>query len=286
MRHPAEHFITYLIVRHPDWDDAAVERHIRNWGILPPCDWDKNYWSFLRSDMPKPPIDFDPLNLTHRPSVSYLRRLGIYEMFKNTPEMQEAWDILANADQRLVVEQVILSRLDYRTAAYKLNKKMGWFLSAEGIDTFRHYFWNTKLLSFDDWGKFLWSRASLYERHMALLQSTDPRLVLFHMRVEQSIESKTMIQRSQEIAYFNLEEVNLKPGTQPDKIKAISVLTKAVVECHEALSTSDMALKDVLRQFERFRMDHPQQVPPDIRHLAPGGNYTGGGASEKDKLPN
>jgi hypothetical protein len=285
VRHPAEKYLTYLVVRHPDWTDAAIEKHLLQWGFLRPCDWDKDFWVTLRTSIPPAPADFDPLDLAHRPSTQYLRQLGIYEIFRNTPEMQQAWDILANPDQRLVAEQVLLARLDLKMAAQRINKKMGWFLSEDGLNTYRHYFWNPKLLTFDDWGKFLHGRANLYERHMALLQGNSA-LALFHMRLEQAVESKTMIQRSQEIAYFTLEEVNLKPGTQPDKVKAISVLTKAVVECHEALSTSDMALKDVLKQFERFRMEHPQQIPPDIRQLAPLGNFTGGGAAEKDDKKN
>ena len=283
MRHPAENYIKFLLVRHPDWDDAGILKHLQDWGILPPPSFDDGkYLPFLRADLPKPPDDFDPLDLLHRPSSQYLRRLGIYECFRNTAEMQEAWNIMGSPDQRLVVEQMILSRLDLKMAAQRINKKMCWFLSEDGIRTFQHYFWNVKLLTFDDWGRFLYGRAALYERYMSLLQA-EPRVSLFHMRIEQQIESKVMIQRSQEIAYFTLEDVNLKPGTGPDKVKAIAVLAKAVVECHEALSTSDMALKDVLKQFERFRMEHPQQMPPDIRTLAPLGNYSGGGLAEKEK---
>ena len=282
MRHPSEYYIKYLIVRHPDWNDAAILKNLADWGILPPPSWDENYLTFLRADMPKMPDDFDPLDITHRPSMTFLRQVGVYEMFRNTPEAQEAWDILSNPEQRLTVEQIILSRLDFKMAAQRINKKTGWFLSEDGLDAYRHYFWNTKLLTFDDWGRYLYGRAALYERWMALL-SGDPRISFHHLRLDQSVESKMMIQRSQEIAYFTLEEVNLKPGTGPDKVKAIAVLAKAVVECHEALSTSDMALKDVLKQFERFRIDHPQQMPPDIRALAPFGNFSGGGAAEKDK---
>lgn len=290
MRHPAEKFITYLIVRNPTWDDAAIEKHLTDWGILKPPEWDKHYFPFLRQSIPQPPQNFDPLDLTNRPSTQYLRLLGIYEMFRNTPEMQAAWAVMGDPEQRLVVEQVILGRLELKMACQRINKKMGWFLSEDALALYRHYFWNTKLLTFDDWGKYLHGRASLYERFMALLQANDPRLALFHLRIEQNIESKVMIQRSQEIAYHTLEEVSLKPGTAPDKVKAIAVLNKAVVECHEALSTSDMALKDVLKQFERFRMEHPQAAPPDIHRLAPLGNFSGGGGVEKDKasgkLPN
>jgi hypothetical protein len=280
MRHPAEFYVKYLCLRYPTWTEAEVQKQLQNWGFL---SFDDHYLAFLKQDLPTPPPGFDPLNLTHRPSQMYLRRVGVWEMFRSTPEMQEAWDILSRPEQRLIAEQIILSRLDPKVAAQKVNKKNSWFLTAEGLTTFRHYFWNPKLLTFDEWGRFLYGRSAMYERHMALLQG-DPRIALYHLRIEQAIESKSMIQRAQEISYYTLEEVNQKPGTQADKVKAIAILTKAVVECHEALSTSDMALKDVLKQFERFRMEHPHQAPPDIRAL---GNFSGGGQKEReDKLPN
>ena len=283
MNHPAQFYIKYLIIKNPSWTDADVQKRIQDWGFLPPPSWDDKYFVFLRNSIPAPPPGFDPLNLTDRSSVIHLRNLGIYEIFRNSPEMQEAWDILANPDQRLVVEQIILSRLDLKQAALRINKRTGWFLSEEGIKLFRHYFWNSKLLTFDEWGKFLYNRSMMYERHMALLHG-DPRVALHHLRIDQGLESKMMIQRSQEIAYFTLEEVNLIPGTRPDKVKAIGVLSKAIVECHEALSTSDMALKDVLKQFERFRVEHPAFSPPDIHKIAPIGNYSGGGKAEKKDM--
>ena len=279
MKHPAEYFIKYLIIRHPDWEDAQIMKHVQDWGFLSP---DDKYLPFLRQALPPVPQDFDPIDITHRPSQAYLRQLGILELFRNPPSMQEAWDILARPEQRFVVEQVILSGLDLKVTAQRVNKRHGWFLSEEGLRTFRHFFWNTKLLTFDEWGRFLFGRSAMYERQMALLQG-DQRVALHHLRIDQGIESKIMIQRAQEIAYFTMEEVDLKPGTAPDKVKAISVLAKAVVECHEALSTSDMALKDVLKQFERFRMEHPHPSPQDIRALAPLGNFSGGGQMEKEK---
>ena len=279
MKHPAEYFIKYLIIRHPDWEDAQIMKHVQDWGFLTP---DDKYLPFLRQTLPAVPEDFDPIDLMHRPSQIYLRKLGILELFRNTPAVQEAWDVLSRPEQRLVVEQVILSGLDLKVTAQRVNKRHGWFLTEEGLTAFRHFFWNTKLLTFDEWGRFLFGRSALYERHMALLQG-DQRVALHHLRIDQGIESKIMIQRAQEIAYFTMEEVDLKPGTAPDKVKAISVLAKAVVECHEALSTSDMALKDVLKQFERFRVEHPHPSPQDIRQLAPLGNFSGGGQQEKEK---
>lgn len=282
-RHPAQNYIKALIIQNPQWDDAAVLKRLTDWGILSP---DEKYLPMLRSDIPQPPAGFDPLNFTHRPSMRYLREQGVYEFFRSSADMEEAWNILASPDQRLVAEQLILARMVEKQILQRVNQLRNWHLTEEGVKTYAHYFWNVQLLTFDEWGRVLYGRSNMYERFMALLQG-NKSLTLFYMRIEQSIESKDMIKRAQEISYFTLEEVNQKPGTGADKVKAIAVLSKSVVECHEALSTSDMALKDVLKQFERFRVDHPSFTPPDIRMLAPAGNYSGGGAAEKDKkLPN
>lgn len=278
MRHPAEFYIKHLIVKlgYPV-DNAPILHAIEQAGFLSP---DPNYLGFLRQELEPVPLMFDPANKLHRPSMQYLRQQGIYELFWPTSAVTDAFDILTDPEKRIVVEQVLLARLDLKHSAQRLNKKHGWFLTEESLGAFRQFFWNVKLLTFDEWGRFLFGRSAMYERYMGLL-TADPRLALFHLRLEQQVESKNMLQRAQEIAYFTLEEVALKPGTGPDKVKAVGVLTKSIVDCHEALSTSDMALRDVLKQFERFRMEHPLVPPPDIKQLAPKGNFSGSGADIK-----
>ncbi len=279
-KHPAEHFLRYLLARDATITDAEMMKKLSDWAFLQPS---STYWGFMRQRVnAELPTDFNPANRLHGPSMKFLRKMEIYDLFFPKESMQEAWAILADPQKRMLVEQALMARIDPRIIASKLNKKFSWFLTEDGVDRFRHFFWNVKLLSFDEWGRFLYSRTAMYDRHMALLQGP-PSLAFFHLRLEQAIESKKMIQRVQEIAYHNLEEVNTHVGTPPDKIKAIGILGKVVKECHDALSTSDMALKDILSNFERFRMEHPQQNPPSIHELAPGGNFSGSGAeTEKE----
>lgn len=273
MRQPYEFFVKYLLIRDPGVSDAQILRTLEQWSLLSP---DPNYLGFIRSELPPPPVGFDPANRIHRSSMAYLRDQRVYELFYPTSATEEAWDILSDPDKRLIVEQILLARLDLKIAAQKVNRKNGWFLTVQGLEIYRHFFWNVRLLTFDEWGRFLYGRSALYERYMGLLQA--PReLAFFHLRLEQTLESKQMIRRAQEIAYFTLEEVAQKPGAGPDKVKAINMLTKSITECHEAQSTSDMALKEVLKQFERFRLEHPQESPRSVRDLAPAGNYTGSG---------
>ena len=208
--------------------------------------------------------------------MQYLRDQQVYEMFFPTPGLVEAQGYLTDPAKRMQVEQIIMSRLEVRAVATKVNKKNNWFLTEDGISTYRHFFWNLKLLTFDQWGRYLYERSSLYDRYMALLQS-DTKLALFHLRIDQTLESKRMIQRAQEIAYFTLEEVNQVPGVRADKVKAIGILGKTITDCHNALSTSDMALSGVLKEFERFRMVNPLSSPAPMQQLSPGGNFSGSG---------
>lgn len=280
-KHPAEYFIRYMLVRDiATITNAEMMKKLSDWAFLQPTD---TYWGFLRQRVgDELPQVFDPLNRLHQDSMKFLRKMEIYDLFFPTEATQEAWAILADPQKRSLIEQALMARIDPKVIAQKLNKKFSWFLTEDGIERFSHYFWNVKLLTFDEWGRFLYERTALYDRHLALLQGP-PSLAFFHLRLEQTVESKRMIQRVQEIAYHNLEEVNTRAGVSPDKVKAIGILGKVVKECHDALSTSDMALKDILSNFERWRMEHPQSNPPSIHELAPGGNFSGSGAGEPDK---
>lgn len=276
MKHPALHFIKYMMIK-DDIKPADVMKRLEDWGFLTP---EPSFLEFVKVEVQETPNGFDPANRVHRTSVAFLRKHGVFEFFHPTDSSREAWKILSEPKMRLTVEQALLARLDRKAIASKLNKKHGWHLTSDGLNSFHDMFWNVDLLTWDEWGRFLYGRSGMYERYLALLQAP-PELAMFQLQIQQNIESKNMIQRAQEIAYFTLEEVNLKPGTAPDKVKAIGVLGKTIVDCHEALSTSDMALKDILKNFERFRMEHPQIPPPDIKQLAPGGNFTGSGNEMK-----
>jgi hypothetical protein len=283
VRHPAEFFCKALLIRDPAMDDAHVLLQLTRSGFLAP---EETYLGFLRQEIPPPPQGFAPLDRMHRPSMQYLRDQQVYEFFHPTPELNEAWSYLTDTTKRMMVEQALLARFELKVAAQKLNKLHAWHLTEGGLEAYRHYFWNVKLLTFDEWGRYLYDRSSLYDRYMALLQA-DQHLSFYLMNFEQIIESKKMIQRTQEIAYFTLEEVRNVPGVRNDKIKAIGILSKAINDCHASLSTSDMALTGVLKEFERLHMEHPELPAKSILQIAPAGNFTGSGVDQvpdKDKV--
>lgn len=280
MKHPAEFFIKALIIqsRGPlspnEITDAEILRNLDTHGFLAA---DLNYLGLLRSSIPTHPANFDPNDRLNRPSVKYLRDNGVYEFFHQSPEMEEARSILTNFRIRQVCEQILLAWCANKTIIQKVNRRYDSHLTEDGIKLFSHYFWNVGIMDLDSWGRYLYDRSAMYPDYIALLRAT-PEMLLFKLRIEQQLESKKMVKRAQDISYFNLEQVNLIPGTDSAKVKAIGVLTKAVIDCDTALSASDAQLGSVLKEFEKFRTDHPHLPAPDIKQLATENNFSGSGS--------
>lgn len=301
MKHPAEQFIKYLMIKNmahmqqlgtalqegvtviPTGSNDSIMKSLDDWGFLPP---QPNYLSLLRNSLPDPPPNFNPADRLNRPSIQYLREQKVYDIFFPSAATEEAWTILQHPRQRQIVEQVLMARCCNKAILQRINKKHNLMLTEEGVQTFGHYFWNVDLLTFDEWGRYLYDRSAMYADYMALLRAP-PNLLFFKLQIEQQLESKDMIKQAQIIAFNNLQQVNLIPGTDSAKVKAIGVLIKSVVECDSALSASDAALSGVLKKFESFRMEHPQVPAPDIKQLAPDNTFSGSGVrvdKEKDKV--
>ena len=301
MKHPAEQFIKYLMIRGMAQAqqlntvleeggaaviqptnaaaDAQIMKSLDDWGFLPP---EPPYLGLLRNSLPPVPANFNPADRLNRPSIQYIRDQKVYDLFFSSAAMEEAWSIIQNPRHRQIVEQILMARCCNRAILQKINKKHNLMLTEDGVRTFGHYFWNVDLLTFDQWGRYLYDRSAMYADYMALLRAP-PNLLFFKLQVEQQLESKDMIKQAQIIAFNNLQQVNLIPGTDSAKVKAIGVLIKSVVECDSALSASDAALSGVLKKFESFRMEHPQLPAPDIKQLAPDNTFSGSGAVDKEK---
>lgn len=276
MHHPSEYWLKFLLISDPGMLDAELLYELQMNAFLPPP---TEYLAFLRKRITQPPLEFNPYNKLHRPSVRYLRKEGVYDLFYPSDDVRSAEQIVHQVFVREQVEQVILARLKMKDMARRLNQKHAWSLTEGCLQAYQHFFWNRDLLSFDEWGRFLYGRTMMYERYMTMLQGTAD-LALFHLRLDAVVDSKSMISRVQSIAFNTLEEVNTKPGTGPDKVKAITMLGKTVIDAHVALSTSDMQIKEVLSQFDKFRMGNPEKAVTPLHLLAPRGNHSGSGVDE------
>ena len=115
VKHPAEVFLKYLLLREEDLPDANILKNLQDWDVLPPTITDLN---FIRQQVSERPNRFDPFDRIHRPSMAFLRQHGVYELFIRLKGVNEAWDILADPTMRLNVER-LLARLDRKQTAHR-----------------------------------------------------------------------------------------------------------------------------------------------------------------------
>lgn len=292
MRHPAEYFLKALCIQNPNYTVADLFSRLEQLGFMPPlAQVQQNYLptvvqEFQPDGANVPPPNFNAFDQTNRESMRYLREQGVYDYFTQSMAMRDAREILSRPDQRLAVEQALFTRIPSPDLAKKLNSQKNWHLTAAGLDLYKHYFWNIDLLTFDDWGRFLYGRTSVYERMMTLM-TADTQLALHLMQINQELDSRKMIVDIQKASYFTFKECELKPGTNAEKVKNMNMLSKTVLECHAALNTEGMALKDILKNFEKWRMERPGDVPQGIGELAAKGSFSGSGApaTEPEKVP-
>ena len=275
MRYPAEHYVKFLILSRPGITDDQILAMLDRVSFLMP---ELPYLTQLRGMMGNPPDPFFPADPTNESSARYLRDQEVYAIFHPDAAMEEAWGYLRNPAKSLAVEQLCIAELELSKALIELNKRTRWDLTVSGVERYRHFFFNRDLLSFDEWGRFLYGRHSMYERYISILQG-DHKIAEFALRINKEMDSKQMVKETQAIAFAVLAELNQLPGVRPDKVRGIALMAKVIHESDEVLSTSGLALKETLKQFNHFRMQHMDQVALDIAALAPEGTYSGSGAT-------
>ena len=288
IRHPSENFLKYLMTSSHQWalNDDWVRMTVLQLGY-PKIDNDYLLW--LRSTLAaRLPAGFDPQNRYHRESVRFLRSEGIYSIHNPDKVIKEANLIVTNLRARPIIESLLLGRMDPKDVAKKVNSRLGEFFTSEGIETYAHYYWNTGLLKVEDWAQLL-SDYDVQRRNAMAIVQVGPSLALHKMGFQQAIDSKTILKETMEALYFDMREWKAEPRSE-SRTTALTRIARGMVQLDAQLSQADSALKDSLRAFEQFRMQHAQASVPGIKDLAPDGNYSNSGAklleagnSEDDK---
>lgn len=276
IRHPSENFVKYLMTSgHPqsggnDW----VQMMLTSYGYPAP---QAEYLIWLRSDITsKLPADFQPNNRYHAASRTFMKEEGIFGMHTRAKPVNEANSIVMNIRARATIESLLLGRIEPKEIAKKINARMASFFTEEGIDAYRHYYWQVNILRVEDW-QVLFAEYEIQRNNALAISQVGAAMALHKTGFQQSIDSKSMLRTMQETLYFDFQEWRTKRHG-PDRTKALTSLSKAAVMVDEQLSQADSALKDSLKAFEQFRMETAKQAVPDMHELAPTGNFSGSGA--------
>lgn len=278
LRHPSEAFIKFLMTRDDPQmqQDTVVSYAVTSLGYPAPR---PDYLVWLRGDlMQRMPAQFTPHNRYDRPSVRFLRQEGIYGLHYPDEASREATSICTHLRARPLIEQLLLGHIEPHFVAKKVNSRLGEHFTSAGIETYRHYYWNVSLLRVEEWALLLDTpeTAPQKSRSLAILQ-IGPQMALHSADFQQELESKAMVREMLEAVYFDFQEWKKQPRSET-RTKMMTMIAKSATMLEERLSQADSQLKESLKAFENFRMQHSNRQVSDIREVAPAGNFTGSGA--------
>lgn len=292
-RSPAEYFILYLLSQQRHELDTII--HILEDHNLYAVH--RRYIERLQEKMlpfpepwaPTPNLGTEEEQLATR---EYLRTHGIHDLWYPNAAAQEAFQILGNPRLRESTEQLLLSPLRIEETVRRLNEHHKVKLTAEGVEAFGHYFWNRKLLSMGEWVAYMDDKPAAYARITTLRASPDTADMVVPWLAgmsgpPSSINTGAVARRMRDVAFLKVLEIEREPASL-DHARMLKDYMSVIKAAEDEMRQSDVALREVLNAFEKFRMKKDDRQIPAIEDVA-GINYSqsGGGTdamSEADRL--
>ena len=283
-RHPSEYFIKYLLtLTKPEaQDNSWIQFSVQSMGFPSPED---DYVQALREKLEKDmPVDYDPVDRYNRESVKFLRAAGVWSMHNPDDEIRAALKILPHYRARRIIEQLLLGRIEVTEVTKKTNSRLSEYFTTGCIKAYSHYFWNTALLKTQEWFTFFEDYETTDQANSVAVLQGGPAMALHITGFRQNLECKEMLKDMLEGLYFDFREWQTRPQSV-NKTRAMTGIAKAAVGLDVRMSEADSALRDSLKAFEAFRMEHAQKGVKSIDEIAPHGNFTESGEELKELPP-
>jgi len=274
-RSPNEVFIKFLLSQR-EHDESVILRMLEDFGLvgIGPA-----YIRRVQMEMEPFPDPWEPMK-KDGPSKEFLKQHGIHDLWFPSPHVKEAYEILSGPQIRADVEQLLLSPLRIEEIVTRLNKHHGVTLTPEGVRAFGHYFWNRKLLPMHEWVEFLEDRPFAANSLAVLRVSPDVAQALVPWVLGLSgppttLNTGVVARRMRDIAFLKVLEIERQPATLAHS-KMMKNYMDVVKAAEDQMRQSDVALKDVLQAFEKFRLRKDSADVPSIEAVA-GPNYSRSG---------
>lgn len=277
-RHPAEYFVAFLCASLEDPQERTVNSTLRLHGLAP---IERAELSRIRQDSVLPE-GFKAWDPDHAPSKRWLKSKAIYSFMhpdETTREMK--LKILEAPAVREKVDTLLIGRVSTSEAAFRL-QKIGHTVSASAIEEYQHYFWNTGAMGLSDWVAYFQSDADPDDgsrrtqgRKSPLKSSLlgGPDLAKYKAGIAQEIDGKKILAELQQELYFTFREIKTLPVSEK-KVVMLSAVTRSLARLDERISSSDQALQDTLKRFEKFKVITDTAKPPSLSQLAPQGTIS------------
>jgi hypothetical protein len=277
-RHPAENFVAFLCVSLEDAQERTINSTLRLYGLAP---IERAELGRIRQGLTLPE-GFKAWDPNDPKSKRWLKQKAIYSLLhpdETTQEMKSS--ILEAPAVREKVDTLLIGRVSASEASYRLQKQ-GHQVSAAAIEEYRHYFWNTEIMGLADWAEYFRADADPDDgslrtqgRKSPLKSSLlgGPDLAKYKAGISIELDNKKILAELQQELYFTFREVKTLPVSDK-KVAMLSALTRSLARLDERISSSDQALQDTLKRFEKFKVITDTTKPPAITQLAPQGSIS------------
>jgi len=284
-RSPAEYFIRFLISRR-EHEVGTLMTILEDHQM---ASVGRRYLEELQEKMePFPdPWAISPEAEGYEETMAYLRKQNIHDLWFPTAAVQEAFRILGEPRLRENVEQLILSSLRFEEIVAKINKYHNTSLTVDGLASFQHYFWNRRLLSMSEWIAFMDHKPNAYDRITTLTASPDVQEMVVPWLAGMSgpppnINTGVVARRMRDVAFMKVLEIERQPASIIHS-KMMKNYMDVITAAENEMRQSDVALKEVLQAFEKFRMKKDTGRTLSIEELA-GTNFSKSGAGTDNRL--
>lgn len=285
---PAEYFIRFLISRR-DTDTETIGAMLDDHEIIYK---DTRYLEKVRSSLEPVPDPFLVVpskrsNEAHIATKQWLKKKGIHDLWYPTEAVQESYRILGEPRVRAMLEDLLLSPMRVEDITQHVNKHFGISLSVDGVSTFGHYFWNKNLLTPDEW-MFVLDDRKPHSASQAIVRAAPDVANMVVPWVTglagppTSINSGLVARRIRDVAFLKMLEIERRPAGE-DNAKTMAQYMKVICQAEGEMRQSDVALKDVLTAFEKFRLNKDVAKVPTIESVAKL-NYSQSGAGTGEAM--
>ena len=271
VRSPSEYFIKYLVSQNKH-DENTILRVLEDFGL---DGISSHYVKKVRRLME--PIPDVAETLDDPETQEWLRREGILDLWFPRDFVQEAYSILGKPDVRSQLERLLLSPLHVEEVVRRINGHFKIKLTPDGVLSFKHYFWDKSLLTMEEWVDYLDGRGDSEVKCTVLMASKDMAQVVVPWVTglagpPPNLNSGTVARRTRDVAFLKILEIERQPATLAHS-KMLKNYADTIKIMEGEMRQSDMALKDVLRAFEKFRLRKDVPAVPSIADVA-GPNYS------------
>lgn len=272
--HPSYFFIKYLILALPDSSEGMINDnlHLNGMASAPVHIIEK-----AREEVETQPANFAPWDKTHRPTKKWLTAQKIDSMV-----MQDEYiryidsHIISKPRDREVLERLILAGLGPKEICFRLST-MDIHIPDTTISAYRHYFWNTDIMSMSQWSEYFAKddsdRINVTKNLYSVALHAGPEAALLRLGLKKQLDSKKIMVDVQKELYATFLEAKTLPLSDK-KVSMLTDLARGLAKIDERVQAGDSALLDTLKKFEKFKILTPDNNIKKIGDLAKKGTTT------------